>query len=199
VIALEKVHTGYVYGRRVSVLANSIEPLIPSNASVLDLGCGDGIVSHKIVQERGDIELFGVDVLLRSSSFFPSVSFDGCKLPFGTGEFDVVMLIDVLHHTRDVSAIFLEAARVSKEHLLIKDHLADRILAKPTLRFMDIVGNLRYGVSLPFIYLSKSDWLELFQDFDLKIEEWNQDLGLYPWWANWLFGRSLHFLVRLQK
>jgi hypothetical protein len=111
------------------------------------LGYGDGLVAHRILERRGDLELFGADVLLRSSTLFPSVSFDGWKLPFVSGEFNVVMLIEVLHHTRDVSAILPEAARVSKEHLLIKDHLADRILAKPTLRFTDIVGNVRYGIS----------------------------------------------------
>jgi len=198
-IALEKVHARYVYGKRVSVLASIIEQLVPANATVLDLGCGDGLVGQHILQHRDDIKLFGAEVLLRTKTFIPAVSFDGWRLPFETERFDAVMMIDVLHHAQDLPAILLEAARISKKYLIIKDHLVDRFLAKPTLRFMDIVGNIRYGVNLPFGYLSKSDWLKVFQQCDLKIDRWNHKIGLYPWWANWLFGRSLHFIARFKK
>ena len=197
--ALEKLHSGYIYGRRVSVLASAIDHLIPTNAKVLDLGCGDGLISHYILQQRGDIKICGTEVLLRSKTLIPAISFDGWRLPFESDEFDAVMLIDVLHHTQDLSAILNEARRVSKKFIIVKDHLADRFLARPTLRLMDIVGNLRYGVRLPFGYLSKPDWLTMFEQCDLNFENWNQNLGLYPGWANWLFGRSLHFLVRLHK
>jgi len=198
-IALEKVHAGFIYGRRVSALASAIDHLIPTDANILDLGCGDGLIGHHILQQRADIKISGTDVRLRSTTLIPAVSFDGWKLPFGSDEFDVVMLIDVIHHTQDILTILMEARRVTKKFLIIKDHLPERMLAKPTLRFMDIVGNLRYGVNLPFNYLSKLEWLELFQRCDLETGQWNQDLALYPWWADWFFGRSLHFLVRLQK
>ena len=198
-IALEKIHSGYVYGRRVSVLANAIECLIPTSASVLDLGCGDGLIGHIIAQQRKDIKIFGADVLLRSRTFIPAISFDGQKLPFESEKFDMVMMVDVLHHAQDIQAVLLEASRVAKKYLILKDHLSDRILAKSTLRLMDTIGNLRYGVYLPYNYLSMREWQELFRQCDLKIEQWNEDLGLYPWWADWLFGRSLHFLTCLEK
>lgn len=196
---LEKVHSGYVYGRRVITLVKALESLVLENAMILDMGCGDGLIACELTQRREDIKIYGADVLLRSRTFIPAVSFDGSQLPFRSEEFDMVMLIDVLHHTQDVSNILMEATRITKKYLVIKDHLSDRILAKPTLRFMDIVGNVRYGVKLPFNYLSKKEWLDLFQKSDLKIEQWNEDLALYPWWADWLFGKSLHFLASLQK
>ncbi len=198
-IALEKVHSRYFYRRRVSVLADSIEVLIPPNSIVLDMGCGDGLISHKITQQRKDIKIFGVDVLLRSKTFIPAVSFDGQKLPFESEKFEVVLLVDVLHHTQDMQAVLMEATRVTKKYLIIKDHLSDRMLAKPTLRMMDIVGNLRYGVNLPYNYLSMLEWHAIFRQHSLMIEQWNEDLALYPWFADWIFGKSLHFLVRLQK
>ena len=198
-IAIEKLHSGYIYGRRASVFANLIARLIPSNASVLDLGCGDGLIGYKIAQERIDVKIFGVDVLLRSKTYIPAVSFDGEKLPFESEKFDVVMLVDVLHHTQDMQAILLEATRVTKKCLILKDHLSDRILAKPVLRLMDIVGNLRYGINLPYNYLSLAEWHGIFRQFDLKIKYWNDELAQYPRWIDWIFGRSLHFLVCLEK
>src|SRR5258705_3325129 len=39
---LELLHGGYVHKRRVSVLSEWCSNLIPRNASVLDVGCGDG-------------------------------------------------------------------------------------------------------------------------------------------------------------
>ena len=38
---------------------------------------------------------------------------------------------------------------------------------------------------------------ERFASLGLRVEEWRSDLRLYPWFADWLFGRQLHLLARL--
>jgi 16S rRNA G1207 methylase RsmC len=43
-VLAERLHGGYVVGRRVRVLADNLTGLIPPDVSVLDIGCGDGVL-----------------------------------------------------------------------------------------------------------------------------------------------------------
>jgi SAM-dependent methyltransferase len=174
-------------------------PLIPANARVLDVGCGDGLISKMIQDHRPDTSIEGIDVLLRPKAHIPVSLFDGSRLPYADGSFDTVMFVDVLHHTDDPAVLLREAARVSTGKLLIKDHMRKGLLAGPTLYFMDWVGNARHGVVIPANYWPEPQWRDAFARTGLEIEVWNTDIPLYPWWATWAFGRSLHFIARLAK
>ncbi len=131
------------------------------------------------------------------ASAIPVAPFDGRTLPFADSTFDAVVLVDVLHHADDPARLLGEAARVTRGPILIKDHACDRFLAVPTLRFMDRVGNARHGVSLPYHYWRRQTWLDNFGALGLKVSFWENDLGLYPIPAKWIFGGSLHFLARV--
>lgn len=196
---LDYFHEGFVYGRRVRVLSNMMAELIPPNARVLDIGCGDGLVSKRIQLKRPDISIEGIDVLLRAKTHIPVTQFDGTKLPYAENAFDAIMFIDVLHHTTDPTVLLREAARVARTNLLIKDHTRDGLFSGPTLRFMDWVGNARHGVALPCNYWPEKRWRETFREMDLEVSHWSNKVALYPWWATWLFGRSLHCIARLTK
>jgi SAM-dependent methyltransferase len=150
-----------------------------------------------LLDRRPDLSLQGVDVLLRGRPAIPVVPYDGQQIPFDDACFDVVLLIDVLHHTRDPLAVLREAGRVTRGALVIKDHLCDGWFAGPTLRFMDQVGNRRFGVSLPYNYWRLGQWQAAFAELGLRIDTWSTDLGLYPWPARAVFERSLHFMARL--
>lgn len=194
---IQHVHGGYVHQRRVRVLSDHLTELIPRDARVLDVGCGDGLLAYLIMQTRGDIDLQGIDVLVRDQTHIPLAAFDGRIIPYGDASFDVVMFVDVLHHAKDPMILLREAVRTARKAIVIKDHTRDGWLAGPTLRFMDWVGNARHGVKLPYNYWPKRKWLETFDILDLTIGVWKKDLGLYPRPVNWLFERSLHFIVRL--
>ena len=92
-----------------------------------------------------------------------------------------------------------EAARVSRRCVLIKDHTRDGFAAGATLRFMDWIGNARYGVALPYNYWPQARWDAAFAELGLRPAKSVTEVGLYPWWANWLFGRRLHFITLLEK
>ena len=81
--------------------------------------------------------------------------------------------------------------------LLLMHH--DIFFADLSLRFMDRVGNTRHGVSIPANFWSEEMWRENFAKMDLSINFWTKDIPLYPWWASWIFGRSLHFVAALSK
>jgi SAM-dependent methyltransferase len=194
---IEHIHGKYVANRRVRVLSDHLSELIPYGSTVLDVGCGDGNIASTILSKRPDIELKGIDVLMRERPFIPVSQFDGRIIPYGVGFFDLVMMVDVLHHTEDPPCLLREAARVARKSVLIKDHTRDGAFALPTLQYMDSIGNERYHVALPFQYYSQQEWLNVISSAGLKIEVWKSKLGLYPWPAKLIFDRSLHFIARL--
>lgn len=191
------MHGRYVMTRRVRILSAYLRERIPTGSRVLDVGSGDGTIAKTIADARPDVDVEGVDVLIRPSTAIPTTQYDGLHLPFADNSFDVVMLVDVLHHADNPGVVLAEASRVARDRVLIKDHLTDRWGSTPTLRFMDWVGNAPHGVALPYNYLSKAQWLDLAARAGLRVEEWRQDLRLYPWPASWLFGGSLHALITL--
>lgn len=194
--ALTQAHAGLVHPRRVRVLAGHIAPWLPSGCRVVDVGCGDGALATALLQLRPDLEITGLDVLVRSSAKIPVVAFDGKVIPHADASFDVALLVDVLHHTEGLEVLLGEARRVART-VVLKDHTRTGLLAGPTLRFMDWVGNAEHGVALPYNYLTEARWRESFTALGLRIEAWQNDLRLYPCWADWCFGRRLHFLARL--
>ncbi|HSK11048.1 MAG TPA: hypothetical protein VK911_15805, partial [Vicinamibacterales bacterium] len=104
---------------------------------------------------------------------------------------------DVLHHGERPEDLLREGARVARHTVLIKDHAAEGFLARPTLRFMDIVGNVPHGVHVPANYLTCAEWTRAWRECGLEAREVRRQLGLYPWWAEPFFGRSLHFIASL--
>ena len=192
------LHEKLVFGRRVRVLANHLAQLLPPNARVLDVGCGDGTIDVLIQQQRPDISIEGTDVLVRPSSHIPVRMFDGATIPHLSDSFDVVMLVDVLHHTDDPVVLLREAARVGKT-IVIKDHLREGFLAGFTLRLMDWVGNAHHGVVLPYNYWSRKQWTAALDLVRLKTIQLRVSLGLFPAPASWFFERRLHFIALIQR
>ena len=194
----ERIHQNFVYPRRVRVLSRHLAGFLPRNGRVLDVGCGDGEISQAILKERPDLQIEGIEVLLRGKPHIRVTQFDGLHIPFADNSFDTVMFVDVLHHTGDPAQLLREAARVAAQRVVIKDHTMDGFLAFETLRFLDRVGNARHGVALPFNYWKESQWRSELRLAALPVTAWKSSLQLYPWPASMLFDRSLHFVAELE-
>jgi len=194
---IDHVHNNYIAHRRARALSKHLAGIIPARFHVLDIGCGDGLIAHFISEIRPDINLRGLDIQKRDLTYISVERFDGESIPYNDASFDGVMLVDVLHHIQNPIALLREGTRVARKAILIKDHTLDGLLAGPTLRAMDWVGNARYGVPLPYNYWSKRKWLQAFDVLGLEIESWTTSLKLYPGPASCLFDRSLHFVARL--
>jgi SAM-dependent methyltransferase len=194
---LDTLHGRHVFQRRVRVLSGHLAQILPPRASVLDVGCGDGLIARRILELRPDLQLRGLDVLVRPHTHIPVDRFDGHTLPQGDRSVDCVLFVDVLHHTPDPLRLLREAARVARRTIVLKDHTRDGLLAGPTLRFMDWVGNARHGVALPYNYWTKVQWHQAFRTLGLSTGEWRDRLDLYPAPASFFFERTLHFIARL--
>jgi SAM-dependent methyltransferase len=197
--AVGALHERLVFNRRVQVLAGWFAQIVPANARVLDVGCGDGLISALLRQQRSDISVSGIDVLPREKTHIPVEMFDGERFPFNDRSFDVVLFSDVLHHTIDPEILLREARRVAAQHVLIKDHYREGILSNTRLRFMDWVGNARFGVALPYNYWCRQQWHDAWRKTGLEPERVVTKLGLYAKPVDWLFGAKLHFIALLER
>jgi len=195
VSVLGQIHETYIYSRRIRRLTELLAQLIPPRCNLLEVGCGDGKLARALLDKRPDLHIEGVDILVRDRVWLPVQVFDGRSLPHRESSVDGVMLIDVLHHTRDPLALLREALRVSRRWLIVKDHILKGHAAASRLRFMDYVGNSRYGVALPYNYLSEGEWNELRRILDVKVAAEVRKLSLYPQPFDYVFGADLHFVA----
>jgi SAM-dependent methyltransferase len=182
-----------VVPRRARVLASRLATLIPEGARILDAGCGDGAIATLLVDQIPGASVQGIDALVWPEAKIPVRKFDGERIPFDDGSFDVVMFVDVLHHTRNPMALLREAKRVGAL-VLVKDHLRQGVAAGITLRFMDWVGNAHHHVALPYNYWTPAEWAAAFEEVGLRPVEMIRSLGLYPLPASLIFERRLHFI-----
>ena len=197
--AFGKLHNRLVINRRVEILASWFAKLAPQQAHILDVGCGDGLMASLLLSKRPDLRVQGIDVLARQNMSIPVAIFDGTHIPYENGVFDAVLFSDVLHHTDDPGVLLREAHRVARQCVLLKDHYRKGLAAFSRLRFMDWVGNARFGVSLPYNYWTEDQWRGAWKRIGLEPEELITRLGLYPAPASWVFGAGLHFVARLRK
>jgi SAM-dependent methyltransferase len=196
---IDSLHEAGVHPRRTRVLAEAASALLPRNLRVLDVGCGDGLLALTLSKLRPDLVIKGVEAFPRATCRIPVVGFDGLNLPYPPGAFDACLLIDVLHHADRPAALLAEVARVGSGRVILKDHLREGFAAGPCLRFMDVVGNRRHGVALPFTYFNSGEWEHIFAECNLRAVSRNPVGNLYPFPANLVFGRRLNFVALLQE
>jgi hypothetical protein len=87
-----------------------------------------------------------------------------------------------------------ESVRIARHSVVIKDHLVDGWLARPTLRLMDVVGNAPHGVAVVFNYFTPTEWRKVSREAGLVPLEVRRTLRLYPSLVDAVLGRSLHFV-----
>lgn len=195
---LALLHDRLAFRRRVRVLSEILAKLLPPGAMVLDVGSGDGSIARLVADRRPDLSIRGIDVSVRPDTAIPVDSFDGVTIPYDDDSVHAVMFVDVLHHAENPEQLLQEAIRVSRRAVVIKDHTREGLLAGPTLRLMDWIGNAPHGVVLPYNYWRESRWREAFQRLGVTPSIWIGGLQLYPPPASWLFDRSLHFVTLLE-
>ena len=96
--------------------------------SILDVGCGEGVLTHEWAQKLDGGRIVGIDLddpLLHAqweTRTAPNLEYRVMKaegLPFADGEFDMATAIEVLEHVPDPSATVAEMARCAERWLLV--------------------------------------------------------------------------------
>jgi 2-polyprenyl-3-methyl-5-hydroxy-6-metoxy-1,4-benzoquinol methylase len=96
--------------------------------SLLDVGCGEGVLVHEWAQRLADKRVVGIDLEEESiqegwaQRQAPNLEYRVMKaenLPFADDEFDVATAIEVLEHVPDPAHTVAEMARVARQHLIV--------------------------------------------------------------------------------
>jgi SAM-dependent methyltransferase len=97
--------------------------------SLLDVGCGEGVLTHQWAQRLGDERrVVGIDLddpalhAEWAKRTAPNLEYRVMKaenLPFANDEFDTATAIEVLEHVPDAEHTVAEMARVAKRWLLV--------------------------------------------------------------------------------
>lgn len=96
--------------------------------SVLDVGCGEGVLTHQWATQLGERRIVGIDLddeklkaewetRRRPNLEYRTIPAE--HLPFADGEFDLACAIEVLEHVPDPEHTVAEMARVANGHLLV--------------------------------------------------------------------------------
>lgn len=197
--SVRSAHSSLIAGRRVRRLVEHLVALCPPSARVLDVGAGSGAIAAALAEQRPDVSVEGIDVLVRPETAIEVRPYDGKSIPHPDASFDYLLFVDVLHHVDDAMALLREALRVSRRGLIIKDHYADSALAHAILRAMDWVGNAGHGVRLPWRYWSRARWREAFEELGLTPAACRERLGLYRPPVSWICDGKLHFFGRFER
>jgi 2-polyprenyl-3-methyl-5-hydroxy-6-metoxy-1,4-benzoquinol methylase len=96
--------------------------------SLLDVGCGEGVLVHRWAQSLPDRRVVGIDLEEESIQAgwsqrqAPNLEYrtmPADDLPFAAGEFDLATAIEVLEHVPDPEHTLAEMARCAERHLLV--------------------------------------------------------------------------------
>jgi 2-polyprenyl-3-methyl-5-hydroxy-6-metoxy-1,4-benzoquinol methylase len=96
--------------------------------SVLDVGCGEGVLTHQWAQQLGERRIVGIDLddeklkaewetRRRANLEYRTMLAE--NMPFADDEFDMACAIEVLEHVPDPEHTVAEMARVARRHLLV--------------------------------------------------------------------------------
>jgi SAM-dependent methyltransferase len=96
--------------------------------SLLDVGCGEGVLVHSWAQRLGNARVVGIDLEEDSIQAgwserqAPNLEYrvmEAENLPFADREFDLASAIEVLEHVPDPEHTVSEMARCAERHLLV--------------------------------------------------------------------------------
>ena len=193
------LHSKIVFQRRVNAIANALKDhLLPG--AILDVGCGNGMISEILMDLRGDISIIGVDTLLRPETYIPVLKYNGTELPFEDNSFSTVLLVDVLHHTLNASQVLKECARVCRNRIIVKDHFCETRFDLFLLQFLDWVGNRHHGVELTYNYFSRAKWETMLSTNSLQENNRMEKIpGLYPLFFQNIIGENIQFMAELSR
>jgi ubiquinone/menaquinone biosynthesis C-methylase UbiE len=169
----------------------------PKHKRVLDVGGGTGIIAQTIKDLFPVDRVVSVDIAQRylEGLDIETGTYNGRTLPFSDGEFDCVMLCNVLHHVPKELRVPLlkECGRIAGT-LYIKDHLAESPLDHLRLMILDAMGNIPFGGMTKASYVARAEWLMLAEQAEFRVTQWKNEI--YRQGAeSWIFPNRLEVLM----
>jgi len=167
---LPKWATIHLEKPRANRLANYLLEFVNRGDTVLDCGCGTMHVAH-LLHQRSGARGVGTDILNFNESDLEMCICPGEALPFADNSIDVVLLIFVLHHSKDSRKILKEALRVARRRVILFEDVYDNYFELWLLKIMDWLGNRTVSahIPLPFAFKPEAEWKKVFSESDVNL------------------------------
>lgn len=157
--------TSKIRGR---LIIQSYSKWLKPNEKVLDIGCGNGVVTQQLANEF-NLKTSGCDTLNYITKKIPfKLITTESSVPFAKNEFDSTMFNDVLHHIpySIQEKLIIDSLRVAKQVLIFE--------VQPTLigKIADYAINKIHNpfMRIPFTFRTVSQWKKLFTKNKLRFE-----------------------------
>jgi ubiquinone/menaquinone biosynthesis C-methylase UbiE len=174
---------------------------VTTGSTILDVGCGTGLLAEKLLKSSPDVSVVGVDLApgmihhaeQRCERFGERAKFmvgDSEHLPFADRTFDAVTCSHSFHHYPNQPAVVAEFSRVlkSKGVLLLADANTDCLWGK--VLFDGFVNWLEGGVT----HCSPSRFRELLDGAGFDVVAQKKGGFIMPWMVNRAVRRAVGVL-----
>lgn len=148
-------------------MALEIARLLPRQARVLDVGCGNGFIAHHLsALLRANV--VGLDVDTQTNATIDYFPYDGRHFPMREDSFDAVLLCYVLHHAQDASLVLNEVSRVLVQGgmAIIYEDIPTKLWDRMVCWFHNQQWKARTG---PCSFRSQAEWRAVFIAADFKV------------------------------
>jgi ubiquinone/menaquinone biosynthesis C-methylase UbiE len=165
-----------------------LNPFLVEAGSVLDIGCGNGALAHRLKQEGISIQCVDICDKSRFDDVRPIV-YDGKNLPFEDQQFQTVLLITMLHHTPNPERILGEAMRVGQRIVVMEDVYSNP-LQKQLTYFVDSLVNWEFR-GHPHTNKTDEGWKACFAALGWTVKDYRKDRFLF------LFTQTIYQLEQM--
>jgi SAM-dependent methyltransferase len=166
--------------------------------SVLEVGCGTGALLAALRDRSVGRSWQGVDIADPAEHSDPQAvgitmaCYEGERLPFGDGSFDLVVASHVLEHVAEPRRFLAELARVSSQHIYVEVpcELHVRTSHRELQRTLDI-GHINAYTPESFQLLIETSELRI-----LRLSVWDHSLPVHAFGSSQLKARFKQFVRR---
>ncbi len=189
-------------GDRLKRIAKIIDELLKETyikkskkLKILDFGCGSMEISKKLKDKNYVGQIVGSDIFKHKFKSSKMVYVDNDELFKIKEKFDVIFMVDVLHHVgiEDAHKIIKKLFKLSN-NIIIKDHFEHSFFSRHLLRFVDFYANYGYGVNVPKKYFDEVSWSKTLIKSNCKEifhkKNFQQHDGLF----NFILNKKHHFV-----
>ena len=160
-----------LFPTRASFITDLILPYIKDKDRVLDLGAGSGKVAEHILGKK-DVKMTLLDVTDKYKDTNLEIElYDGEKIPYKSNYFDCVLIVFTLHHCEEPDLVLREAARVTKNKILVFEDKVDGKIGFFLLEIWHTAVSFLIGEGLFYSFRSDKAWKRKFEKLDLIIKE----------------------------
>jgi methionine biosynthesis protein MetW len=172
-----------------------IAEMLPPDARVLDIGCGDGVFGAHLLAARPDCTYFGVDVSgesveqarqrgLQAERFDPARELRD-QVPV---EVDCITIMEVLEHVHDAEGLMRQALAFAPRRLYVTLPNVGALLHRVRLglfgRFP--VTTIIFHMKEHIRFWTYRDFVQWAGTFGMTVADFHGQTGVGAGWADWL-------------